>query len=157
MTEMDWHVGELLRARRPGIADNTIVVFTTDNGAEIFTWPDGGTTPSRARNTNWEGGFRVPCFMRWPGVIKPGTEINDVTSHEDFVPTLVAAAGEPNVTEKLLTGYQAAGKTFKVHLDGYGRRECWPAPAPASARSFSTGPMTATSPACATTVGRWSS
>jgi arylsulfatase A-like enzyme len=125
MTEFDDMVGQLLKKLDDlGIADNTIVVWTTDNGAEVFSWPDGGTTPFKGeKNTNWEGGYRVPCAMRWPGVIKPGTEINHITSHEDFVPTLVAAAGEPNVKEKLLSGYQAAGKTFKVHLDGYDQRD----------------------------------
>jgi len=125
MVEMDDMVGVLLKKLEDlGIADNTIVVWSTDNGAEVFSWPDGGTTPFKGeKNTNWEGGYRVPCVMRWPGVIKPGTEINHITSHEDFVPTLVAAAGEPNVKEKLLTGYEAAGKTFKVHLDGYDQRD----------------------------------
>ncbi len=125
MVEMDGMVGQLLgKLDDLGIADNTIVLWTTDNGAEVFSWPDGGTTPFKGeKNTNWEGGYRVPCMMRWPGVIKPGTEINHITSHEDFVPTLVAAAGEPNVVEKLLTGYDAAGKSFKVHLDGYDQRD----------------------------------
>ena len=125
MIELDGMVGQLLKKLDDlGIADNTIVVWTTDNGAEVFSWPDGGTTPFKGeKNTNWEGGYRVPCVMRWPGVIKPGTEINHITSHEDFVPTLVAAAGEPDVKEKLLTGYEAAGKTFKVHLDGYDQRD----------------------------------
>jgi arylsulfatase A-like enzyme len=125
MLEFDSMVGQLLKKLDDlGIADNTIVVWTTDNGAEVFSWPDGGTTPFKGeKNTNWEGGYRVPCALRWPGVIRPGSEINHITSHEDFVPTLVAAAGEPNVKDKLLTGYQAAGKTFKVHLDGYDQRE----------------------------------
>ncbi|MCF6100447.1 arylsulfatase [Mesorhizobium muleiense] len=125
MVEMDGMVGQLLgKLDDLGIADNTIVLWTTDNGAEVFSWPDGGTTPFKGeKNTNWEGGYRVPCMMRWPGVIKPGTEINHITSHEDFVPTLVAAAGEPDVTAKLLNGYEAAGKTFKVHLDGYNQRD----------------------------------
>jgi arylsulfatase len=125
MTELDGMVGQLLgKLDDLGIADNTIVIWTTDNGAEVFSWPDGGTTPFKGeKNTNWEGGYRVPLVMRWPGVIKPGTEINHITSHEDFVPTLVAAAGEPSVKEKLLAGYQAAGKTFKVHLDGYDQRD----------------------------------
>jgi arylsulfatase A-like enzyme len=125
MTEFDGMVGQLLKKLDDlGIADNTIVLWTTDNGAEVFSWPDGGTTPFKGeKNTNWEGGYRVPCAMRWPGVIKPGTEINHITSHEDWVPTLVAAAGEPNVKDKLLAGYQAAGKTFKVHLDGYDQRD----------------------------------
>jgi arylsulfatase A-like enzyme len=125
MTEFDDMVGQLLKKLDDlAIANNTIVVWTTDNGAEVFSWPDGGTTPFKGeKNTNWEGGYRVPCLMRWPGVIAPGTEVNHITSHEDFVPTLVAAAGEPNVKEKLLSGYPAAGKTFKVHLDGYDQRE----------------------------------
>jgi arylsulfatase A-like enzyme len=125
MVEMDGMVGQLLKQLDDlGIADNTIVVWTTDNGAEVFSWPDGGTTPFKGeKNTNWEGGYRVPCAMRWPGVIKPGTEINHITSHEDFAPTLVAAAGDPKVTEKLLTGYESGGKTFKVHLDGYDQRD----------------------------------
>src|SRR6202030_3235376 len=124
MVEHDGHVGQLLKKLDDlGIADNTIVVYTTDNGAETFSWPDGGTTPFRGeKNTSWEGGYRVPGMIRWPGVIKPGTEINAIVSHEDWVPTLVAAAGEPDVTQKLLTGYQAAGKTFKNHLDGYNLR-----------------------------------
>jgi arylsulfatase A-like enzyme len=125
MVEHDGMVGQLLKQLDDlGIADNTIVLYTTDNGAEQFSWPDGGTTPFRGeKNANWEGGYRVPGMIRWPGVIKPGVEINDIISHEDWVPTLVSAAGETNVTQKLLTGYQAAGKTFKVHLDGYDQRD----------------------------------
>ena len=138
MTEMDGMVGVLLKKLDDlGIADNTIVVWSTDNGAEVFSWPDGGTTPFKGeKNTNWEGGYRVPCVMRWPGVIQPGTEINHITSHEDFVPTLVAAAGEPNVKEKLLTGYQAAGKTFKVHLDGYDQRDVLAGTGPGKRQEF---------------------
>lgn len=125
MVEHDGHVGQLLKKIDDlGIADNTIVMYSTDNGAECFSWPDGGTTPFRnEKNSNWEGGYRVPCMLRWPGVIKPGTEINAVTSHEDWVTTLVSAAGEPEIKEKLKKGYDAAGKTFKVHLDGYDLRE----------------------------------
>ena len=112
-------------------------LWTTDNGAEVFSWPDGGTTPFHGeKNTNWEGGYRVPGVMRWPGVIKPGTEINDIISHEDWVPTFVAAAGEPNVTEKLLTGYEAAGKTFKVHLDGYDQRELLAGTGPSKRKEY---------------------
>ncbi|MGA8616141.1 MAG: arylsulfatase [Xanthobacteraceae bacterium] len=124
MVEHDGHVGRLLKQLGDlGIADDTIVLYTTDNGAEEFSWPDGGTSPFHGeKNSSWEGGYRVPGMIRWPGVIKPGTEINAIVSHEDWVPTLVAAAGEPKVKEKLLTGYQAAGKTFKVHLDGYDLR-----------------------------------
>jgi arylsulfatase len=138
MVELDGYVGQLLKQLDDlGIADNTIVLFTTDNGAEVFSWPDGGTTPFRGeKNTNWEGGYRVPGMIRWPGVIKPGTEINDIVSHEDWVPTLVAAAGEPNVKEKLLTGYEAAGKTFKVHLDGYDQRDLLAGTGPDPRREF---------------------
>jgi arylsulfatase len=121
MVEHDGHIGQLLKKLDDlGIADNTIVVYTTDNGAETFSWPDGGTTPFRSeKNTNWEGGFRVPAILRWPGTVKPGTIVNDVTSGLDWFPTIAAAAGVPDVKEKLLTGYQAGSKTFKVHLDGY--------------------------------------
>jgi len=121
MVEHDGMVGQLLQKLDDlKIADNTIVVYTTDNGAECFTWPDGGTTPFKGEKaTNWEGGFRVPMCIRWPGVIKPGQVINDVCSHEDLIPTFAAAAGEPDLVKKCLTGYQANGKTFKVHLDGY--------------------------------------
>jgi arylsulfatase len=121
MTEADDHTGELLKKLDDlGIADNTIVIYSTDNGAEVFSWPDGGTTPFRGEKaTTWEGGFRVPCVVRWPGVIKPGTVINDIFSHQDWLPTLLAAAGEPDIKEKLLKGHKADGKTFKVHVDGY--------------------------------------
>ena len=113
-----------MRATGAGFANNTIVLYTTDNGAEVFSWPDGGTTPFHGeKNASWEGGYRVPGMIRWPGVVKPGTEINGIVSHEDWVPTFCAAAGEPNVTQKLLTGYAAAGKNFKVHLDGYNQTD----------------------------------
>jgi len=95
-------------------------MYSTDNGAETFTWPDGGTTPFRGeKGTNWEGGYRVPALIRWPGTIKPGTVDNGVFAHEDMLPTLLAAAGAPDVKEELLKGYEAGDKTFKVHLDGY--------------------------------------
>jgi len=121
MVETDGHVGQLLKKLEDlKVASNTIVIYTTDNGAEVCTWPDGGMTPFRGeKNTNWEGGFRVPCVIRWPGVVKPGTIINEVTSSEDWLPTFLAAAGVPDVKEKLLKGYQAGTKNFKVHLDGY--------------------------------------
>lgn len=121
MTEADDHTGELLKKLDDlGIADNTIVIYSTDNGAEVFSWPDGGTTPFRGEKaTTWEGGFRVPCVVRWPGVIKPGTVINDIFSHQDWLPTLLAAVGEPDIKEKLLKGHKADGKNFKVHVDGY--------------------------------------
>ena len=118
---MDHGVGALLdKLDELGIADNTIVVFSTDNGAEKFTWPDGGTVPFRGeKGTTWEGGFRVPMMVRWPGTVQPGTVINDIFSQEDWLPTLMAGVGEPDIKEKLLTGHQANGKTFKAHLDGY--------------------------------------
>jgi arylsulfatase A-like enzyme len=121
MVEHDGHIGQVLKKLDDlGITQNTIVIWTTDNGAEQFSWPDGGTTPFRGeKNTNWEGGYRVPLVVRWPGVIKPGTEINEIISHEDWLPTLVAAAGQPGVVETLLKGTTVAGNTFKVHLDGY--------------------------------------
>jgi arylsulfatase A-like enzyme len=120
MVEHDGHVGELLKLVDDlGVADNTIVVYTTDNGAEVFTWPDGGATPFKGEKaTNWEGGFRVPCLIRWPGVIKPGTIVNDICAHEDFIPTFAAANGEPDLVEKLKKGHTLNGKQFKVHLDG---------------------------------------
>jgi arylsulfatase len=121
MVEHDKMVGELLKQLDElGIADNTIVIYSTDNGAETGTWPDGGTTPYHGeKGTTWEGGFRVPAVVRWPGVIKPGTLINDIMSQEDWMPTLLAAAGEPDVVEKLKKGYQVGAKTFKIHPDGY--------------------------------------
>jgi arylsulfatase A-like enzyme len=121
MVEHDDMVGALLKQLEDlKIADNTIVIYSTDNGAETVTWPDGGTTPYHGeKGTTWEGGFRVPCLVRWPGVIKPGTIINDIMSQEDWMPTLLAAAGEPDIVGKLKQGYQASGKTFKIHPDGY--------------------------------------
>ena len=121
MVEHDGHVGKLLdKLDELGIADNTIVMYSTDNGAEVMSWPDGGTTPFRGeKDTNFEGGWRVPCAIRWPGVIKPGTVSNEMFSHTDMLPTLAAAAGEPDIVEKLKKGYKAGNKTFKVHIDGY--------------------------------------
>ena len=121
MVEHDGHVGQILdKLKELGLDDNTIVMYSTDNGAECFTWPDGGTTPFRGeKNENWEGGYRVPCAIRWPGTIKPGTVNNDLFSHEDMLPTLLAAAGVPDVKEQLLKGMKVGKKTFKVHLDGY--------------------------------------
>jgi len=121
MVEHDAMVGQLLKKLDElGIADNTIVMYSTDNGAEFFTWPDGGTTMFRGeKNTSWEGGYRVPTLIRWPGVVKPGTINNDVFAHEDMLPTLLAAAGAPDVKEKLLKGYTDGGTSYKVHLDGY--------------------------------------
>jgi arylsulfatase A-like enzyme len=121
MMELDWEVGEILKKiDELGIADNTIVMFTSDNGAELFTWPDGGNHPFRGeKGVTFEGGFRVPMVVKWPGTIKPGTIVNDIMAMEDWMPTLLAAAGNPNVKENLLTGLKVGDKTFKNHLDGY--------------------------------------
>ena len=121
MAEHDNHVGQLLdKLDELGIADNTIVMYSTDNGAETFTWPDGGTTIFKGeKNTTWEGGFRVPTAVRWPAKIKPGQVSNEIISHEDWVPTLLAAVGKPNVKEELLDGRRVNGRNVKVHLDGY--------------------------------------
>ncbi|MGH9938834.1 MAG: sulfatase-like hydrolase/transferase, partial [Blastocatellia bacterium] len=121
MVETDGHVGRLLKKLDElGVTDNTIVVYTTDNGAETVSWPDGGTTPfTGEKGTTWEGGFRSPCVVRWPGVIKPGTVFNNIMSGEDWMPTFLAAAGEPTIKDKLLKGHKAGAKSFKAHLDGY--------------------------------------
>jgi len=121
MVEHDRQVGQLLaKLDELGIADNTIVMYSTDNGAESLSWPDGGTTPFRGeKDTNWEGGWRVPTAIRWPGVIKPGTVSNDIFSHQDMLPTLVAAAGEPDIAAKLKKGYTVGKKTYKVYIDGF--------------------------------------
>lgn len=121
MIEHDKIVGKLLKQLDDlGIADNTIVMYGTDNGPHMNSWPDSGMTPFRSeKDTNWEGAFRVPTFVRWPGVIKPNTVSNEIVSHLDWLPTLLAAAGEPNIKEKLLKGHAVGDKTFKVHLDGY--------------------------------------
>ncbi|MBX3643580.1 MAG: arylsulfatase [Rubrivivax sp.] len=121
MVEHDGQVGQVLaKLKELGLDQNTIVMYSTDNGAETFTWPDGGTTMFRGeKNTNWEGGYRVPTMIRWPGVIKPGTLVNDIGAHEDMLPTLVAAAGGGNVAETLKQGTTIGGRSYKVHLDGY--------------------------------------
>jgi len=121
MVEHDAMVGQLLdKLKELGVEDNTIVMYSTDNGAEVFSWPDGGTTMFRnEKATQWEGGFRVPTAIRWPGVIKPGTINNEIGSHEDMLPTLLAAVGDSNVKEELLKGKKVGGRTYKVHLDGY--------------------------------------
>lgn len=138
MVEHDGQVGELLKKLDDlGIASNTIVIYTTDNGAETFSWPDGGTTPFRGeKNTNWEGGYRVPAMIRWPGLVPARKEINEIFSAEDWCATLIAAAGEPDIKNKLLAGYQAAGKDFKVHLDGYDQRDLLSGKGPDKRREF---------------------
>jgi len=121
MVVHDEQIGQMLdKLDELGIADNTIVMYSTDNGPENDTWPDGANTPFRGqKDTNWEGGWRVPAFIRWPGKIEAGSVLNGIVSHIDMLPTLLTIAGEPDITEKLLKGYTVGNKTFKVHLDGY--------------------------------------
>jgi arylsulfatase A-like enzyme len=121
MVEHDGHVGQLLKKLDDlGIADDTLVIYTTDNGPHMNSWPDGAMTPFRSeKNTNWEGAFRVPAMIRWPGNIKPGSVSNEIVSGLDWLPTLLAVAGEPDIKSKLLKGHTVGNKSFKVHLDGY--------------------------------------
>ncbi|HWK65964.1 MAG TPA: arylsulfatase [Rhizobiaceae bacterium] len=121
MWEMDQNVGKLLQTLEDlKVADNTIVVFTTDNGPNAFTWPDAATTPFRSeKDSNWEGAFRVPAMIRWPGKIEPGSVSNDMFSGLDWFPTLLAAAGDTDIKDRLLKGTKVGDKDFKVHLDGY--------------------------------------
>jgi arylsulfatase len=125
MAQLDDVVGAVMQKLKDlGIDDNTIVVFTTDNGAENFTWPDGGQTPfAGGKGTALEGGFRVPCIIRWPGHVPAGKVENGIVSGLDWFPTLVAAAGDPNITEELLKGKQIGGQNYKVHLDGYNQMD----------------------------------
>jgi arylsulfatase len=138
MVEHDGHVGIVLdKLKELGLDENTIVMYSTDNGAEKFTWPDGGQSPFRGeKNTNWEGGYRVPCMIRWPGVVEPGTVNNDIFSHEDMLPTLLAAAGVPDVKEQLLQGMKIGDKTFKVHLDGYNLTDALSGKSPGPRKEF---------------------
>ena len=138
MVEHDAMVGQILdKLKELGLDQNTIVMYSTDNGAEVFTWPDGGQTPFRGeKNTNWEGGFRVPCLIRWPGVIPPGTVSNEIFSHEDMLPTLLAAAGVPDVKDRLLKGMKVGDKTFKNHLDGYNVTDAFAGKAPSPRKEF---------------------
>ena len=121
MVAHDEHIGQMLnKLDELGIADDTIVMYSTDNGPHYNSWPDAGITPFRSeKNTNWEGGWRVPAFVRWPGKFKAGTVINGIVSHQDWLPTLLAAAGEPDIKEKLLEGHKIGDKTYKVHIDGF--------------------------------------
>ena len=123
MIEHDMHIGQFLETLdRLGIADNTIIHYSTDNGPHYNTWPDAAATPFRGeKNTNWEGGWRVPCAVRWPGVVKPGSISNGIVHHMDWLPTFLAAAGKKDVKEDLLDGYtsKALGRKYKIHLDGY--------------------------------------
>jgi len=121
MVDHDKHVGKVLDTLdRLGLTDDTIVMYSTDNGPHLNSWPDAAMTPFRSeKNTNWEGAFRVPLLVRWPGHIPAGSVSNEIVSHMDWLPTFLSAAGEPQVKEKLLEGHEAAGKTFRVYLDGY--------------------------------------
>ena len=121
MVGHDENIGLMLnKLDELGIADDTIVLYSTDNGVHYNSWPDAGITPFRSeKNTNWEGGWRVPAFVRWPGKIKPGTVLNGIVSHQDWLSTFLAAAGEPDINDKLLKGHTIGDKTYKVHIDGY--------------------------------------
>jgi arylsulfatase len=121
MIDHDRNVGTVLKALDDaGIADNTFVMYSTDNGPHMNSWPDAGMTPFRnEKNSNWEGAYRVPAMVRWPGKIKPGVVSNEIVGHHDWLPTLLAIAGDPSVTDNLLKGYTVGGTTYKVHLDGY--------------------------------------
>ena len=138
MVEHDGHVGQLLdKLKELGLDGNTIVMYSTDNGAEKFSWPDGGTSPFRnEKASNWEGAYRVPTAIRWPGVIKPGTVLNDIFAHEDMLPTLLAAAGDPDVKGKLLNGMKVGNKTFKVHLDGFNITDALAGKTPSPRKDF---------------------
>jgi len=138
MVEHDKHVGQLLdKLEELGLDENTIVMYSSDNGAEKFTWPDGGTSPFRGeKNENWEGGYRVPTVIRWPGVIEPGTVNNDIFSHMDMLPTLMAAVGVPDVKEQLMKGMRVGKKKFKVHLDGYDVTDALAGKAPSPRHEF---------------------
>ncbi len=138
MIEHDNTVGSVIKALDDmGIADNTIVIYTTDNGPHMNSWPDGAMTPFRSeKDTNWEGAFRVPCAIRWPGHIKAGTVSNEIVSGLDWCPTLLAAAGDPTVKEDLLKGYDAGDKHFKVHLDGFNQLPYLTGQEPDSARKY---------------------
>jgi arylsulfatase A-like enzyme len=136
MIEHDEHVGAILKKLKDlGVDDNTIVVYTTDNGNELLFWPDGGYAPFRGeKGTTWEGGLRVPCLIRWPAQIPAGRVSNALQSHEDIFVTLAAAAGLPDLKEKLLGGHKMGGTTYKVHLDGYDNTDLWTGKSEKSAR-----------------------
>ena len=138
MIEHDGQIGQLLdHLDKAGLTNNTIVLYTSDNGPMVCLWPDAGATPFRGeKNTNWEGGWRVPAMIRWPGAVKPGTVINDIVAGEDWMPTLLAAAGVPGIKEKLLAGYTAGDRTFKVHLDGYDQSDLLTGKGPSKRREF---------------------
>jgi arylsulfatase len=127
MVAHDENIGQMLaKLDELGIAEDTIVMYSTDNGPHYNSWPDAGITPFRSeKNTNWEGGWRVPAFARWPGKIPAGSVVNGIVSHQDWLPTLLAAAGEPDIKEKLLDGHNIGDMTYKVHIDGFNMLPCF--------------------------------
>jgi arylsulfatase A-like enzyme len=137
MLEHDELVGSIIQKLKDlGVYDNTIIVYSTDNGNEFMMFPDGGYAPFRGeKGTTWEGGMRVPCLIQWPGHIPPGTDANGIQSHEDLYVTLAAAAGLPNIKQDLLKGYNMNGTDYKVHLDGYNNLDYWTGKSPKSARN----------------------
>ena len=160
MVDHDKNVGTILKALDDlGIADNTFVMYSTDNGPHMNTWPDGAMTPFRSeKNTNWEGAFRVPAMFRWPGKIKPGQMSNEMVAHYDLMPTILAIAGDPQVTSKLLNGYKIGDMTYKVHLDGYNLVPYLTGEAAKSPRSrFSISTTTNNWSRCGTIIGSWCS
>jgi arylsulfatase len=138
MAQMDDSVGAILQHLQDiGEADNTIVLFTTDNGAEVFTWPDGGMTPfNGTKGTSFEGGFRVPAIVRWPGHIPAGSVANGMMSGLDWFPTLLAAAGNPNITDQLLKGARLCDRTYKNHLDGFNQMAMLTGTGPSARHEF---------------------
>jgi arylsulfatase len=138
MIDHDGNVGELLDLLDElGLTENTIVMYSTDNGPHMNTWPDGGMTPFRnEKNSNWEGAYRVPCVVRWPGQIEAGTILNGIVSHADWFVTLLAAAGEPDIAEKLHDGHDLNGTEFKVHLDGFNQLDYVTGKSEDSARQY---------------------
>jgi arylsulfatase len=136
MIDHDRHIGEMLNLLDElGLAEDTIVTYSTDNGPHMNSWPDAGMTPFRnEKNSNWEGAYRVPAMVRWPGKIPAGEVLNGMVSHLDWLPTLLAAAGEPEIKEKLLKGHQVGNKNFKIHLDGYNQLDYWTGKTDKSAR-----------------------
>jgi arylsulfatase len=159
MIDHDKNIGQLLDLLNElGIAENTLVLYTTDNGPHMNTWPDGAMTPCRnEKDTNWEGAFRIPQLVRWPGKIPAGFVTNEITQLHDWLTTFCAMAGDADIPQKLLTGYKADGQTFKVHIDGYNLLPCLTEEGVKSPRASSTSTTMATAWPCATATSRSSS